>query len=370
MDVVNPPDGFSGLGIDFILDAVESTGYVATGRVQQLNSMENRVYAVEIDAPDTPRGIDHLIVKFYRPERWSAGSIVSEHALMRMLGEENISTPPLLDVLKPEFVKPGTPLVRDKIISDSPYGEKNTLGFIGGYHFAVWRKVMGRIPLDLTTDDLLSIGRMVARMHNLFESHVHVEAFDRPALTVKYAFETPLENLRKWNGVPRHFQGPLFGIIEELAHGLRWVEDACDYLPVHGDLHRLNLMQTSYGGEFWLVDFDDCLRAPEVQDLWLLASTCNVEVEEGQDPTKVAFEILREGYEEFRLLPQDSELLIEPLRTFRMVYYLGWISGRWYDPFFRQTFSFFTESDYWERTYCDLCDQKQKLLEEGLLDPV
>ena len=57
-------DVFHGLDNECILAAAESTGLRATGRVLQLNSMENRVYSVEMDE-------ESVVVKFYRPGRWT-----------------------------------------------------------------------------------------------------------------------------------------------------------------------------------------------------------------------------------------------------------------------------------------------------------
>ena len=48
-----------------MLDAIESCGYRCDGRLSALNSFENRVYQVWLDDGSS------LVVKFYRPGRWS-----------------------------------------------------------------------------------------------------------------------------------------------------------------------------------------------------------------------------------------------------------------------------------------------------------
>ncbi len=55
----------------------EHLGVRATGRVFALNSMENRVYDIEIE--DEGRG-RNVIAKFYRPGRWSKEQIGEEHS--------------------------------------------------------------------------------------------------------------------------------------------------------------------------------------------------------------------------------------------------------------------------------------------------
>ena len=61
---------FAELNPDRVLDAVESLGYRSDGRLLALNSYENRVWQVglETEAP--------LVVKFYRPGRWSDAAIL------------------------------------------------------------------------------------------------------------------------------------------------------------------------------------------------------------------------------------------------------------------------------------------------------
>ena len=61
-------ESFFDLGPEQVLQAVESLGFHCDGHQLALNSYENRVYLV---------GLEHepsLVVKFYRPGRWSNGS--------------------------------------------------------------------------------------------------------------------------------------------------------------------------------------------------------------------------------------------------------------------------------------------------------
>jgi Ser/Thr protein kinase RdoA (MazF antagonist) len=67
------PHPYDRLTPDVIIAAVESLGYVSDRRILALNSYENRVYQVGVE-----RGAP-LVVKFYRPQRWSTAAIVEEH---------------------------------------------------------------------------------------------------------------------------------------------------------------------------------------------------------------------------------------------------------------------------------------------------
>jgi Ser/Thr protein kinase RdoA (MazF antagonist) len=366
-------DHFAQLDAELILSAAESTGLRSTGRFQQLNSMENRVYAVEIEDPKQTRGVGQIIIKFYRPQRWTPAMLVSEHALLRLLAEENIETPKLIPIVRPEFTHPEASTLRAKLRGDLPHSfpTSATLGKAGIFSFAVWEKIYGRVPLELEEKDLLGIGRTVARMHNLFESHIDPAQFVRPKFSLDMYVHTPLKNLTEWNRVPRQFSSGLFQLIEHVGRGLEWLSHADVFIPVHGDLHRLNLVQMTEGGQFWFVDFDDCQMGLAMQDVWPLASTCGIIVPEHLEnvsSSDYALGLLTEGYRDFRALPNDWEIFVEPLRTLKMIHYLGWIAGRWNDPFFRRTFSFFEENEYWEKTYFDLSDQQQSLTAQGLLE--
>src|SRR5210317_1120968 len=72
---------YSTLSPERILDAIEAQGYRCDGRINALNSYENRVFQVGIE-DEAP-----LIAKFYRPERWSLEQILEEHAFCAELTE-------------------------------------------------------------------------------------------------------------------------------------------------------------------------------------------------------------------------------------------------------------------------------------------
>src|SRR2546422_2171099 len=71
-----PGASFFALTPDRVLDAVEVGGLRSTGRCLPLRAFENRVYEVELE--DERR----LVVKFYRPGRWSRETILDEHAFL------------------------------------------------------------------------------------------------------------------------------------------------------------------------------------------------------------------------------------------------------------------------------------------------
>jgi Ser/Thr protein kinase RdoA (MazF antagonist) len=360
-------DVFQELDAERILTAVESSGMRATGRMLQLNSMENRVFSVEIEPEEEGARPYQVIAKFYRPGRWTADQILSEHLLQLLLAEEDIPTPRLLPIRNRAVAVSGTVSMGERLAPevDIALPDHPTLGRSGPYFFCLWEKVVGRAPLELKPGDLEQLGRIVARMHNLFETRIHSSNFVRNSLSSQLFGVAAIKNVDRFRFLPAHLARAIIPLCEELAAGLSWVDTCMPFIPIHGDLHRLNLVQTCEGGSFWLVDFDDCVWGPEIHDLWLLASACDLSDVPGERRSPI--ECLIAGYEEFRRLPADSELLIEPLRTLRMLNYMGWIAARWSDRLFRETFTFFTEESYWEKSLFDLERQRELLLELGLM---
>src|SRR2546428_4578920 len=79
-----PAATFFALTPDRVLDAVEVGGLRCTGRCLPLRAFENRVYEVELE--DERR----LVVKFYRPGRWSRETILDEHAFLADLAAAEV----------------------------------------------------------------------------------------------------------------------------------------------------------------------------------------------------------------------------------------------------------------------------------------
>jgi Ser/Thr protein kinase RdoA (MazF antagonist) len=108
------------------------------------------------------------------------------------------------------------------------------------------------------------------------------------------------------------------------------------------------------------VDFDDCLGAPAVQDLWMFAAG-------SPDQMRREWADLLEGYEQFAHLDSTEALLIEALRATRMLNHAAWIAHRWDDPAFPLAFPWFGEGRYWERHIDELREQLPALDDPPLM---
>ena len=117
---------------------------------------------------------------------------------------------------------------------------------------------------------------------------------------------------------------------------------------IHGDCHLGNLLSGRDG--LFFVDFDDMVRGPCVQDVWLL-------IPGRDDYAKRQLEIMLDAYETMRPFNRTHLRLIEPLRALRFVHFSAWIGRRWQDPAFPRAFPHFGTDRYWQEQLADLRDQ-------------
>src|SRR3954469_14562871 len=74
---------YEALTPDVVLDALLPLGLYGDGRLLGLSSYENRVYQVHLEEPF--HGSEVVVLKFYRPGRWSDVQILEEHAFAAQL---------------------------------------------------------------------------------------------------------------------------------------------------------------------------------------------------------------------------------------------------------------------------------------------
>jgi Ser/Thr protein kinase RdoA (MazF antagonist) len=293
-----------------VLNAVEVGGLRSTGRCLPLRAFENRVYEVELE--DERR----LVVKFYRPGRWSRETILDEHAFLADLAAAEVPVAAPLDL-----------------------GTGSTLAESEGIYYAAFPKVRGRWLDELDAENRRRIGRTIGRMHAVGAAR---PAPHRLRLDVATYIERPVEVLMAGDFIPGTL-GPRYrDTALRIADAARDALAAAPAQRIHGDLHWGNILWASDGPI--LVDFDDCLMGPPVQDLWLLARGDTEEA-------RRAREDLLEGYEVFREFDRSTLELCEMLRAMRIVHMSGWIARRWDDPSFPHAFPNFRDHRYWMQEY-------------------
>jgi Ser/Thr protein kinase RdoA (MazF antagonist) len=307
------PQDFLALTPDRVLDAVEVGGLRCTGRCLPMRAFENRVYEVELD--DERR----LIVKFYRPGRWSREAILDEHAFLAELEAAELPAVPPMDL-----------------------GTGATLAEIDGIFYAAFPKVRGRTLDEADDERLRRIGRLIGRMHAIGAAR---DAPHRPRLTVERYIHEPLEVLQSAGVVSAGLAGRYRDVALKIADAAAPLLARARAQRIHGDLHWGNMLWGTDGPI--LLDFDDFLVGPPVQDLWLLARG-------GSEEARKARDQLVEGYELFREFDRSTLVLCEPLRAMRIIYMSAWIARRWDDPSFRTGFPAFATDAYWSTEYEEL----------------
>lgn len=312
-------NAFGNLTPDVILATATALGFKSTGQIFPYNSYENRVYEVtlENDAP--------VIVKFYRPERWSTDAILEEHEFLHRLVEAEVPVVP--------------PLVIDGNISE-------TLGEQQGYRYAVFNRFKGHERPDLKAEDREWLGRTIARIHNVGE---HFDCKYRMVLSPDTYGEAYRDIILNLPYVPEEIIDPLQTHLD-LALDLLTPEfrDDITIITTHGDCHLGNVLWNHEGPH--LVDLDDMVIAPPIQDCWMLFHGSKEE----QAAQRRSF---FKGYRLFRDFEINSFRMIEPLRTLRMIRHCGWIGQRYEENIFKQAFPYYEERRYWEEFLLQLKEQ-------------
>jgi Ser/Thr protein kinase RdoA (MazF antagonist) len=311
---------FEQLTPDVVLDALDAAGLRGDGRLTTLNSFENRVYQVPLEAPF--EGHDVVVAKFYRPQRWSEAQIAEEHRFAAELAAAEV---PVVAPLAPQG---------------------RALHTHAGFFWAASPRRGGRRP-ELDDFEVLEwIGRFLARLHTVGAARPFAH---RPRLDAQRLAREPLAWLEAHDVVPLEVQREWREVAAEAVAAveqhalLRGGDGGGAGIRLHGDCHPGNILWTPEGmpgaGPHF-VDLDDACSGPAVQDLWMLLSG-------DRRQQTLQLSALLDGYEQFRGFDRRELALIEPLRTLRLIHYNAWIARRWDDPSFPPNFPWFAHPDHW-----------------------
>jgi Ser/Thr protein kinase RdoA (MazF antagonist) len=318
---------FTGLSPEVVLDAAASVGLEVDGRLFALNSYENRVY--QLGSTD-----GMLVLKFYRPARWSDAQIDEEHAFTEEMAAAE------LPVAAPVRL------------------EGRTLFKYREFRFAAFPWMAGRAP-ELDAPEARQIfGRTLARMHQLGARQPFLV---RPKLGVRRLGWEAREQVLSGELLPEYlherYESVSATLLERVEQTFQDAGDVRD-IRIHGDCHMGNLLWNERGPV--LVDLDDCAMGPRVQDLWMMLAGS------GSEQQRQWSELL-EGYAQFADFDFREVRLIEALRALRMMHHAAWVSHRWLDPAFPRAFPWLGEARYWEGYLRDLIEQVEVIEDPPLL---
>jgi len=336
---------YDSLTPDVVVDALTQVGLQPDGRLMSLNSYENRVYLahLERDTGAAEGALDAVVLKFYRPERWSEAQILEEHRFAH------------------ELMAAEVPVIGPLVLNG------RTLHRCGEFGFSVSPRRGGRRP-ELDDFEVLEwTGRFLARIHSVGAQRPFEH---RPTLDMASFGEEPAAWLLDHHIIPLDVQGAwqsayqnAIQLIAESSLNTGGIDLKMSMLRLHGDCHPGNILWTpadQIGGGPHFVDLDDARMGPAVQDLWMLLSG------ERRDQTQQLSALL-DGYEQVRDFDRRELALIEPLRTLRLIHYSAWLARRWEDPMFPANFPWFGTSDYWQGQVHMLIEQAEAMQAPALV---
>jgi len=319
---------FENLTPDRILDAIESgMDNQLTGLTAPLPSYINRVYELQ------PVAGERVIAKFYRPGRWAREALQDEHDFV-------------LDCALDEI----------PVVAPLELAGGGTIGEYEGILYSVFPKRSGR-EMDLHTEEgWRRLGSLVGRIHlagsrreagNRLRMHPKTTTVPEIGMLLDGGFMSPHQTDRFKDVTSR---------IVEIA--LREFEGV-DLQRIHGDCHRANILERPDEG-LMVIDFDDMVMGPPVQDIWLL-------LPDHANSARHEINLILEGYEQFMEFDDHSLRLVEILRAMRIIYFLSWCSTQVDDFKFQSNFPDWGSEMFWQRETADLEHQYHAILNDERL---
>jgi Ser/Thr protein kinase RdoA (MazF antagonist) len=300
---------------DAVMRSIEELGLIPGGHWLQLNSMENRVFSLPLEDGS------QIVVKYYRPGRWTREQILEEHAFLFELQEEEI---PVCAPLR--------------------FGGES-LFVAEGIFYTVWNKTGGRSVDEYDAGHMELLGRLMGRLHRIGERR---PALSRRTFNAETMIRQPLDLLHKGKFLPQQFESRFTDSALEIAALYEEQVAGVPLLRIHGDCHPGNILFDR--DNFFFLDFDDFVAGPAVQDFWMLFQ------DTGERGRRLRDAFLS-GYAVFRDYDPRWLRLTEILRAMRFIHSAAWIARRWKDPAFPAHFPHFGTDAYWEQETNDLENQ-------------
>ena len=300
------------------MDALEAIGLQPDGKQLALNSFENRVYQIGLES-SLP-----VIVKFYRPHRWSDEAILEEHAFTQTLMDAELPVTP------PQNIGGAT------------------LHHHNGFSYAVFSKQKGRAPELGNAGTLAWMGRFIGRIHVIGRQQDYRH---RPALTPQLFGNESVDWLLANQALPPELEKSWESTVQSALKSVAYCYERAgllESLRLHGDCHMGNVLWTEDGPHF--VDFDDSRSGPAVQDLWMLLSG-------NRDEMQTQLDQVLTGYRMFSDFNPKELQILEALRTLRLINFSAWIAKRWNDPAFPAAFPWFASHRFWQDRILELREQ-------------
>ncbi|MFC1480078.1 serine/threonine protein kinase [Candidatus Omnitrophota bacterium] len=297
--------------------AEKELGTRLTGLCRSYNSYINRVF--ELGAEDGTG----IVIKFYRPGRWSKEALQDEHDFLLELAEAEIP------VIAPLFLK-----------------DSKTIGGSGEIMFTIFSKKSGRNHDEFSEEQWLELGRLLARIHNVGGKHLPKE---RITLTPGRATRDHIDFVLNRGLVPEELSSQFTDVTEELLGLIDPLFRDKPLIRIHGDCHSANIIYRP-DESFYIIDFDDMAIGTPIHDVWMLLPGYLKD-------SKHELNLFIEGYETFRDFNRSDLQLIEPLRAMRYIHFIAWCAHQVADGGFSNLVPGWGTNEYWQTEINDLSKQ-------------
>lgn len=309
---------FSPLEPGIILGCVEEqTGRRLLNVCRPHASYINRVYEIQDENGE------FLVVKFYRPGRWSRGALEDEQRFVAECADNDL------------------PVVTPIQLANGAY-----LAACSDISFSLYPRCGGRLVDEYNDEQWLELGRLLGRLHAVGKNG---DAPNRVRLHPGETSRTQISYLLDNDLIPASLLNPFSDITSELLELITPLFNDVDYIRLHGDCHSSNLIYRP-GESFYIIDFDDMALGPPIQDLWMLLPNY-LEESRGE------LALLLEGYEMFNSFDRSTIRLIEPLRAMRFIHYITWCAWQFVEDGSTRVIEDFGSYPYWRQEIDDLNDQ-------------
>ena len=196
----------------------------------------------------------------------------------------------------------------------------------------------------------LRIGRILGRLHLVGEQ---TEAPHRIRMHPEFSTAQDLQDLAAGDHVDSSHRAAFKDLSNAILEQIIPLFEGVEQIRIHGDLHHANVLDHPDDG-MMLIDFDDMVVGPPIQDFWML-------IPGNAEDARYQLDLMVDGYEEFRPFDWFSIKLIEALRLMRNLYFLAWCARQRADSNFKDNFPDWGSFNFWEREIGELRVQLSKI---------
>ena len=204
------------------------------------------------------------------------------------------------------------------------------------FHLLFFPKKGGRAIDELSPELWQETGRLIGRIHELGrQALVNDRTTWRPSIATK----AHLDTLIQIGIVPDALKARFYKSVVDFIEKSETLFDSLALYLIHGDCHFGNLIYRPEES-LYIVDFDDCVIGPAIQDLWML-------LPESVDDCEHEIALFKEGYNLFSSFPDHELALIPTLSLMRQIHFSAWCAIQSHEPQFKASFPQWGVEQYW-----------------------